>query len=231
MKKTITAAAIAVMTALTVHASNVAFAAAQDKPAVVKGNLPRKAVCLVCSQHGEGHGEEKPAGAVAYKGKTYYFCNKKEVEAFVKDPEAFVPPVLPRSAPAANLKTLTGGATTFSGMKGKVLLVDFWATWCKPCIAVMPDLQKLHDRYAGRGFAVVGVSIDEGGAKDVQPFLARRKQLTYPMLLDQNGVWEKWGVRAIPAMFLVDRDGRIVRQWTGKVDKKEVERAVAALLK
>lgn len=205
-----------------------ARAAAQDKPAPVTGKLPARALCLVCSQQGE-EGEEKPAGAVSYKGKTYYFCNKKEVAEFIKDPETFLPPVLPRPAPAFSLKSVSGETTTLADLKGKVVLLDFWATWCAPCIKAMPDLQKLHDKYDGKGFAVVGVSIDEDGMKAVGPFLARRK-FTYPMLLDQNETWQKFGVRAVPAMFLLDRNGRIVQQFTGKVDKSKVEKAVAAAL-
>lgn len=206
-----------------------ARAAGQDKPAPITGKLPAKAACAVCSANGESHGEERPAAGVTYKGKSYFFCNKKEVAEFIKDPEGFMPPVLPRPAPQALLTNLAGAEASLSSMKGKVVLVDFWATWCKPCIATMPELQKLHDAYSAKGLTVVGVSIDETGAKDVEPFLAKRK-FTYPMLLDQNGTWEKWGVRAIPALFLLDKNGQIVRQWTGKPDKKDVEKAVAELV-
>lgn len=201
---------------------------AQNTPAVLTGKLPAKAECLVCTQQGEGHGAERPAGGVRYKGKTYYFCNKKEVSDFVKDPDAFLPPVLPRPAPPFALKSVEGQATTLVGLKGKVVLLDFWATWCAPCVKTMPELQKLHEKYEARGFTVVGVSIDEAGTKTVRPFLAKRK-LTYPILLDPGNVWSAYGVRAVPALFLVDRSGRIVRQWTGKADKKEIERAVAEL--
>jgi peroxiredoxin len=219
------AAAVAAMALLA--AAPGARAAAQDKPTPVTGKLPARALCLVCSQQGEG--EEKPAGAVLYKGKTYYFCNKKEVAEFIKDPEAFLPPVLPRPAPALHLKSVNGQTITLDDLKNKVVLLDFWATWCAPCVKVMPDLQKLHDKYNNKGFAVVGVSIDEDGMKAVGPFLAKRK-FTYPMLLDQNETWQKFGVRAIPAMFLLDKKGRIVQQFTGTVDKSKVEKAVAAAL-
>ncbi len=204
-------------------------ARAQDKPAVLTGKLPAKAECAVCSANGEAHGEEKPAGAVSYKGKTYYFCSKKEVAAFTQDPEAFLPPTLPRPAPAFDLKSVNGQTTTLADLKNKVVLLDFWATWCAPCVKAMPDLQKLHDKYNDKGFAVVGISIDEDGMKSVGPFLAKRK-FTYPMLLDQNETWQKFGVRAIPAMFLLDRNGRIVQQFTGKVNKSTLEKAVAALV-
>jgi thiol-disulfide isomerase/thioredoxin len=202
---------------------------AQDKPTIVKDNLPKKAVCLVCSQAGEEHGEEKPAGAVAYKGKTYYFCSKTEVANFVKDPDAYLPAPLPRPAPAFSLKKVTGETVTLAELsKGKVLLVDFWATWCGPCVKAMPDLQKLHDKLSSSGkFSVVGISIDEEGAKKVQPFLAKSKtKYTYPILLDTSDTWQQWGVKALPTVLLV-KDGQIVGSWTGKIDLKAVEEAVS----
>ncbi len=226
------AATAAVATALgLLVAAPFAALAAQDTPSVVKDKLPAKAVCFICSNNGESHGEEKPAAAVAYKGKTYFFCSKKEAEAFVKEPEDYIPAPLPRPAPAFTLKTVGGQAATLRQLsQGRVLLVDFWATWCGPCIKAMPDLQKLHDQYDGKGFSVVGVSIDEKGAQTVQPFLAKqRTKYTYPILLDTGDTWTRWGVKALPGMFLV-KDGQIVRQWTGKIDKKEVESAVAQAL-
>jgi peroxiredoxin/YHS domain-containing protein len=204
---------------------------AQDSPIELgRKELPKSAVCVVCEANGEGHAEEKPAAGVRYKGKSYYFCNAKEVAEFKKDPESFMPPVLPRTAPELKLKTLDGSAATLADYRGKVVLVDWWATWCKPCIAAMPDVEKLHVKYAPKGFMALGVSIDEDGIRKVKPFLDKRK-FTYPIVLDAAGQWKSWSIRAIPAMFLVDKDGRIVRQWTGKVDRNEIEKAVAGLLK
>jgi thiol-disulfide isomerase/thioredoxin len=205
---------------------------AQDKPTIVKDNLPKKAVCLICSQGGEEHGEEKPAGAVAYKGKTYYFCNKREVEAFVKDPDAYLPAPLPRPAPAFALKNVAGETVTLAELsKGKVLLVDFWATWCGPCVKAMPDLQQLHEKHgAGGRFSVVGISIDEEGAEKVAPFLSKSKtRYTYPILLDTGEMWKQWGVKSLPTVVLV-KDGQIVGSWAGKVNLKEVEVAVTKVL-
>ncbi len=206
---------------------------AQDSPEeIAKKDLPKRAPCIVCSANGEAHGDEKPAAGLRYKGKTYFFCSVKEVATFKQDPEAFMPPVLPRPAPSTLGAKLEGGPAGLSDFRGQVLLIDFWATWCVPCVASMPDMQKLHDKYAGKGFSVVGVSIDEDGPRKVRPFLAKRK-FTYPILLDTDKkapAWKAFGVHAIPAIFLIDRDGRIVQQWTGKPDKKEIEKAVSVLL-
>jgi peroxiredoxin/YHS domain-containing protein len=204
--------------------------AAQDTPVEIpKGDLPKTAACIVCDASGPAHGPEKPAAGVRYKGKAYYFCNKGEVATFMKEPEAFMPPVLPRQATPLDVTTLDGKKASLADFKDKVVLVDFWATWCKPCVAAMPDLQKLHDKLAPKGFSVVGVSLDENGAKSVKPFLDKRK-FSYPILLDQKEVWKRWGVRSIPAMFLIDKNGQVVRQWVGKADKKDVEKAVIELL-
>lgn len=202
---------------------------AQEKAQRVTGKLPAKAICFICSQSGELE-EEKPAGAVAYKGKTYYFCNKGEVEKFLKDPEAFIPAPVPRAAPAFSLKTPMGETVTLESLKGKLVLVDFWATWCVPCVKAMPDMQKLHTQYAAKGFTVVGISIDDEGAKKVSPFLAKSKvKFTYPILLDSGDIWKQWSVKSIPSVMLV-KDGQIIKHWSGKIDVKEIEMTIKETL-
>jgi thiol-disulfide isomerase/thioredoxin len=205
-------------------------ALAQEKPQRVAGKLPEKALCLICSEGGESE-LEKPAGAVAYKGKTYYFCNKGEISKFLKDPETYIPALLPRSAPNFTLKTPSGESLSLDSLKGKVILVDFWATWCKPCIASMPDIQKFHEKYQSKGLVVLGISIDDDGPKKVVPFLAKSKtKFTYPILLDPTGTtWKAWGVKIIPFVALV-KDGQIVAQWSGTPDPKILEKAIVERL-
>lgn len=207
-----------------------ALSFAQDTAQRVAGKLPSKAICLICAQNGESE-EEKPAGAVAYRGKTYYFCNQGEIAAFLKDPEAYLPAPVPRPAPAFALPTPAGETATLASFSSKALLVDFWATWCQPCLQGMPALQKLHDKYSPRGFAVIGIAVDEEGAKKVAPFLAKRpRRITYPVLLDPSGqTWKAWGVKSLPTLALV-HEGRIVRQWSGKIDPRQVEQAVLEAL-
>src|SRR5687768_9894402 len=146
-------------------------AIAQDKPQdIPKKDLPKTAVCLMCS----GHGEEKPAGGVAYKGKSYFFCNTKEIAAFKKDPEAHVPPVLPRDMRAFEIKDMAGKTWDAEAMKGKLVLIDFWATWCGPCKEMFPALDKLHAKYKDRGFELLSVSVDQKKA-DLDKFLKSHK--------------------------------------------------------
>jgi peroxiredoxin/YHS domain-containing protein len=205
----------------------------QDTPQEIpKKELPKQALCDVCEAKGNHMGLEKPAAGIMYKGRAYYLCNSKEIAEFKKDPEAFVPQVLPRPAPSFQLTNLAGEKVRLADFKGKVILVDFWATWCKPCIEAMPAMQKLHEKYADRGLAMLGVSIDEKGAKVVAPFVQKRK-FTYPMFVDggDDPAWKSFGVRSIPALFLIDKEGRIVKQWIGKPKEQEVEQAVSGLVK
>ncbi|MBB6053727.1 redoxin domain-containing protein [Armatimonas rosea] len=201
----------------------------QERAQRVTGKLPAKALCFICSQSGESE-EEKPAGAASYKGKTYYFCNKGEVERFLKDPEAYLPAPVPRPAPPFALKTPSGETVTLESLKGKLILVDFWATWCVPCVKAMPELQKLHEKYSARGLTVLGVSLDEEGAKKVVPFLAKsRVKFTYPILLNGETIWQAWGVKSVPSVLLV-KDGQILQHWSGQIDTKELERAIQTRL-
>ncbi|BBO23173.1 MAG: redoxin domain-containing protein [Fimbriimonadaceae bacterium] len=196
----------------------------QDTPTdIAKKDLPKEAKCLLCPNDGP----EKPAGGLMYKGNAYYFCNTKEIAAFKKDPDAYVPPVLPRPVPEFALVDTTGKTWDAESMKGKLVLVDFWATWCAPCKAMMPMLDKLHARYKEKGFEILSVSIDEK-QPNLDKFLKGHK-FPNPVLHDDQRTWQKWGVKNIPAMFLV-RDGQIIAQWTGKQTEKTLEAGISANL-
>ncbi|MGA2004359.1 MAG: TlpA disulfide reductase family protein [Terriglobales bacterium] len=109
-----------------------------------------------------------------------------------------------------SLKDLTGKTWTFSGLRGKVVVVNFWATWCPPCRKEMPDLESLYERFAQQGLVILGIS-DEEAAK-VEPFIAQRK-VTFPVLLDPGRkVNEMFVVEGIPKTFVYDRDGKLVAQ-------------------
>jgi peroxiredoxin len=108
------------------------------------------------------------------------------------------------------LSDLQGNSWHLRDLKGKVVLVNFWATWCPPCRKEMPDLQALYDKYKDHGFVVVSIS-DEEAAK-VQPFIAERK-ITYPVLLDPGRkVNDLFQVEGIPKSFIYDRKGKLVAQ-------------------
>lgn len=207
------------------------FTSSLLNPLVLLSQTPKEAICAVCRITEGATKPEKVIAISEYEKTTYYFCSKKCKETFDADPVAYLPPVLPRSAPNFALKNLTDATVTLEQYRGKIVLLDFWATWCKPCVKSMPVLQELYEQFAGKDFFVVGISTDENGKKAVEPFIKKHK-ITYPILLDteENPAWDTYKVKVIPMMFLVDRKGQIVKQWVGETDIKEVESAIVRLL-
>ncbi len=200
-------------------------------PAWAAESTAREALCVVCAAK-EGATEPEPVRATrTYEGREYGFCSAACAKAFDADPAAYVPPELPRPAPGFTVRALDGGEIRASSLRGKVTLLDFWATWCKPCVANAPELSRLHREWSGRGFQVLGISIDEGGEKKVRPFL-KKHAVTYPIALDtaKPAAWEAFRVKAVPAAYLLDAEGNIVRQWLGRVDPAEVERVLEELI-
>ena len=194
----------------------------------------KQGICIVCQvRSGEAEAEDIKATRT-YAGKEYGFCSLKCAQTFDADPAAYVPPTFPRSAPAFSLKDLSGKPVSNASFKGQVVLLDFWATWCAPCVKSMPELQSLHAKYASRGFQVVGISIDEGvsGAVKVKKFIGA-KRIAYPIAIDsgKRPAWEAFWVKTVPAAYLLDREGRIVAQWTGApADMAQLEAKLEELL-
>jgi peroxiredoxin len=115
-----------------------------------------------------------------------------------------------REHPEFTLRDLSGRSWTFSELRGKVVLVNFWATWCPPCRKEMPDLDALYGRFAAKGFVVLGISDEE--ADKVEPFI-REHKVSFPVLLDHGRkVNDLFVVEGIPKSFVYDRDGKLVAQ-------------------
>ena len=105
----------------------------------------------------------------------------------------------------------SGAAFDIASLKGKYVLVDFWATWCGPCVAEIPNVKKVYQAYKDKGFEVVGVSLDDD--EDALKKFVADEGLTYPMILDGeegHGFAQKYGIFSIPSIFLLDRDGVII---------------------
>lgn len=128
-----------------------------------------------------------------------------------------------------------GNVRHFSDFRGQVLLVNFWATWCAPCIREMPDLAALHTRLGGTDFSVLAISQDRGGAKIAQPFVRERLELPdLPVFYDpSSSLGRVMGVRGLPTTFLIDRRGRGVGYFTGVAnwDSKEAHALVRHVMR
>ena len=107
------------------------------------------------------------------------------------------------------LTNLEGKEVTLASLKGQVVLLDFWATWCAPCKALMPSLQKIHDDYKGKGVAVLGVNTSERKANAAKEYMAKQKY-TYGCLLSGDDLAQAYGISGLPTLVLIGKDGKIV---------------------
>jgi len=113
-------------------------------------------------------------------------------------------------APDFTVETITGETITLSDLRGQAVLVNLWATWCPPCRAEMPAIQKMYEEYKEQGFVVLGVDMTyQDDPSAVLPF-AQEYGLTFPILMDTNGlVAQQYELRSLPSSFFIDRDGII----------------------
>lgn len=143
-------------------------------------------------------------------------------------------PETPDSAKALGVKytDLEGRQFTLSELPGRVKVVNYWATWCKPCIKELPSFNKLHAEYGPKGVTFVGVSIDEEGAEKVKPFLETPNgKIDYKVALARLSDLEPVGVtEAIPVTLVYDASGRLVKRFDGYADEGELESAVTTAL-
>src|SRR3984957_11601622 len=128
------------------------------------------------------------------------------------------------------LRDASGKTARLSDYAGKVVLLDFWATWCTGCKKEIPWFSEFQRTYGAQGFAVVGVSMDDGGWNVVKPFLAENR-VPYRMLLGNDATAKLYGIESLPDTFLIDRKGRVAAAYKAVlVDKDDVETNIKALL-
>ena len=137
-----------------------------------------------------------------------------------------------KPAPDFQLMDLDGNSVRLADLRGKAVLLNFWATWCPPCKIEMPWFVDLQKQYGPQGLQIVGVAMDEGNAHDAVAKFAKDMGLNYTVLLGNDKVADQYGgVDALPTTFFIGRDGTIVTRVFGLVSHSEIEDNVRAALK
>ncbi len=135
-----------------------------------------------------------------------------------------------KQAPDFALKDAKGKLVRLADYQGKVVLLDFWATWCGPCKIEIPWFMEFQRKYKDRGFEVLGVSMDDDGWKAITPFVAEKK-INYRVVLGDDKTGDQYGgLEALPTTFVIDRSGRIAAVHVGLASKKDFEDAIEKLL-
>ena len=135
-----------------------------------------------------------------------------------------------KPAPNFTLVDSNGAKVTLASLKGKVVLLNFWATWCGPCQIEIPWFIEFQRQYKDRDFAVLGVSLDEDGWKSVLPFVAREK-LNYRVMVTNEEVDQMYGgVDSLPTTFIIDREGRVASSHVGLAGKNTYRQEILTLL-
>ena len=135
-----------------------------------------------------------------------------------------------KGAPDFELTSLDGQRISLSQFRGKVVILDFWATWCKPCRLELPHFVALHQEFGNDVLEIIGVSVDRVGSEEVASFVKQWK-IPYIVVMGNGEVARDYGgIRGIPTTFVIDKQGNIYRKYVGYRDKEVFEKDVRALL-
>ena len=141
--------------------------------------------------------------------------------------------------PEVTFKDLDGKDVTLASLKGKVVVVNFWATWCDPCREEIPWLIEFQQKYGDKGFTLLGVAMDEEGKPVVQPFVqttpfnvnGHPTTMNYPIVLGNDDIADKFGgLLGLPTSIVISRDGKIEKRYIGSVSKDALEKDIQSLL-
>lgn len=133
-------------------------------------------------------------------------------------------------APDFTLDDIQGNKVSLSALRGRVVLLEFWATWCPPCRDSVPEMNELYEKFKGKDFALLAISLDEGqSALSTVASFVKERGIAYTVLIDDGRVSSDYGVTNIPTIFIVDKSGKIARKHVGlmpdmsKILSKEIE--------
>jgi len=134
-----------------------------------------------------------------------------------------------KAAPNFKVNDSKGAPVSLADFKGKVVLLNFWATWCHGCGEEIPWFIEYQDKYKSQGLVVLGVSMDDEGWKIVTPFI-QEKKMNYVVVIGDKALGDQFGLAAMPMTVLIDRDGKIVTKHEGVVDREACEKEIRSLL-
>jgi cytochrome c biogenesis protein CcmG/thiol:disulfide interchange protein DsbE len=149
--------------------------------------------------------------------------------AFAEKAPSLTPANSRKAAIDFTLQDSTGAPIRLSDYKGKIVLLDFWATWCHGCGTEIPWYMEFQNKYKDRGLSVIGVSMDDDGWKSVKPFITEHK-VNYIVLIGNENLAKQYAVEQMPVTLLIDQDGRIAESHTGVVDRNAFESDIRSLL-
>ncbi len=132
-------------------------------------------------------------------------------------------------APDFTLQDLNGKSVKLSDFKGKVVVLEFWATWCPPCRDSITGLEKIHKAYKDKGLVILAVSLDQGGWDSVKAFVSDRG-MTYIVLKGDEEVANQYQVRSIPMLLVLDKSGNIAKRYIGLGSDEELEQDIKSIL-
>lgn len=128
-----------------------------------------------------------------------------------------------KEAPNFTLETMEGNSFTLSDYKGKVVVLNFWATWCAPCRKEIPDFMELHEEMKDDGVIFAGISLDEEGWEKVRPY-ANDMEINYPIMVDNGSVAQQYGpIRSIPTTFILNKKGQVEYVAPGMLTKEKLQ--------
>jgi thiol-disulfide isomerase/thioredoxin len=216
------------MTARTLARLVIAVALILSAGTFAAGEEDDRAICAVCGPR-EGSSFEIVKARATWRGTEYAFCSVQCKVEFLQNPNEFLISEAGTEAPPFSLPRLGGDApVTLASLRGRVVLLDFWATFCAPCVAALPRLQALQSAREAEGLTVVGVLVDNKA--ELATKLLTKAGALYPALVGDKEVWTAYRVNALPSLVLVGRDGRIRRRFGGEADPALLESEIAKAL-